>query len=303
MRAPYVVAADGAHSPIRERLGIPMRGHGSFSNSITIYFRADVKPLLRERNLSVIYVFGPRLQGFFRFSKAGDAGFLVVNKAIDEHGELSADIWGDTGEAKCVEFVREALGDAEIDVEVENVQRWNASAEWAESFQQGQDLPGRRLGPRHAADRRLRRQRGRPGRAQPGLEARLRRQGRGRARSTCVLRRRAPTDRRGDRRAGVRALRAPARARARQGEPARDGRRRGDRPRLPVPVERGHLRRRRGGRSVRRPARADRRARGASAHVALESGSTLDLFGRSFVLLTADEGWQARPAGWTSRRT
>ena len=137
IRAQYVVAADGAHSPIRERLGIPLHGHGSFSNSITIYFRADVKPLLRERNLSVIYVFGPRLQGFFRFSLAGDAGFLVVNKAIGEGGELSADLWGDTGEAKCVEFVREALGDPEIAVEVENVQRWNASAEWAETFRAG----------------------------------------------------------------------------------------------------------------------------------------------------------------------
>jgi len=134
IRAAYLVAADGAHSPIRDHLGIPMRGHGSFSNSITIYFRADVRPLLRGRNLSVIYVFGPRLQGFFRFSKAGDAGFLVVNKAIDANGELSADIWGDTGEAKCVEFVREALGDPEIEVDVENVQRWNASAEWAERF-------------------------------------------------------------------------------------------------------------------------------------------------------------------------
>jgi len=137
IHARYIVAADGAHSPIRESLGIPLHGHGSFSNSITIYFRANVKPLLRDRNLSVIYVFGPRLQGFFRFSLAGDAGFLVVNKAIDEHGELSADLWGDTGDEKCVEFVREALGDPEIAVDVENVQRWNASAEWAERFQAG----------------------------------------------------------------------------------------------------------------------------------------------------------------------
>jgi 2-polyprenyl-6-methoxyphenol hydroxylase-like FAD-dependent oxidoreductase len=137
IRAQYLVAADGAHSTIRQRLGIPMRGHGSFSNSITIYFRANVKPLIRDRNLSVIYVFNPRLQGFFRFSKAGDAGFLVVNKAIDAHGELSADLWGDTGEEKCVEYAREALGDPEIEVEVENVQRWNASAEWAERWKEG----------------------------------------------------------------------------------------------------------------------------------------------------------------------
>src|SRR4051794_35386393 len=41
VRARFLVAADGTHSPVRERLGIAMRGRGSFSNSITIYFRAD----------------------------------------------------------------------------------------------------------------------------------------------------------------------------------------------------------------------------------------------------------------------
>src|SRR6185312_967739 len=49
VRAQYAIAADGAHSPSRERLGIPMLGHGSFSDSITIYFRADVTPLLGDR--------------------------------------------------------------------------------------------------------------------------------------------------------------------------------------------------------------------------------------------------------------
>ena len=42
VRASYVIAADGSKSPVREGLGIPLRGHPSFSNSITIYFRADV---------------------------------------------------------------------------------------------------------------------------------------------------------------------------------------------------------------------------------------------------------------------
>src|SRR5690242_16271100 len=56
IRARYMIAADGAHSRIRERLGIRMLGRGVFSNSITIYFRASVAPLLRGRNLSVIYV-------------------------------------------------------------------------------------------------------------------------------------------------------------------------------------------------------------------------------------------------------
>jgi 2-polyprenyl-6-methoxyphenol hydroxylase-like FAD-dependent oxidoreductase len=105
--ARYVVAADGTHSPIRQQLGIAPRGHGSFSESITIYFRADVRELIGERNLSVVYVFGPRVQGFFRFSHDGQAGFLAVNSAVDQNGELSRQLWDDTSAEKCVEYVRE----------------------------------------------------------------------------------------------------------------------------------------------------------------------------------------------------
>jgi 2-polyprenyl-6-methoxyphenol hydroxylase-like FAD-dependent oxidoreductase len=136
VRAEYVVAADGARSGIRERLGIGTRGHGAFSESVTIYFRADVKPLLRERNLSVIYVFNPRLQGFFRFSLAGDAGFLVVNTTADEAGERNRRVADEADVARCVEWVRTALG-ADVPVEIENVQRWTAAAEWAERFAGG----------------------------------------------------------------------------------------------------------------------------------------------------------------------
>jgi len=137
VRARYLIAADGSRSPVRERLGVGLGGHGSFSNSITIYFRADIRSLVGDRNLSVIYVFGPRLQGFFRFSKAGDAGFLVVNKALDANGVLTSNLWEDTSDERCVELAREALGAPDLPIEIENVQRWNACADWAERFQVG----------------------------------------------------------------------------------------------------------------------------------------------------------------------
>jgi 2-polyprenyl-6-methoxyphenol hydroxylase-like FAD-dependent oxidoreductase len=137
VRARYAVAADGAKSPSRERLGIAMRGHGTFSDSITIYFRADVNPLIGDRNLSVIYVFHPRLQGFFRFSLAGDAGFLVVNSTIDEQGVRSTSPGEDMGEERCIEYVRRALGAPDLPVEIESVQRWSAMADWAERFREG----------------------------------------------------------------------------------------------------------------------------------------------------------------------
>jgi 2-polyprenyl-6-methoxyphenol hydroxylase-like FAD-dependent oxidoreductase len=140
VRARYVLAADGAHSPVRGRLGIRSLGHGSFSDSITIYFRADVRPLLGERNLSVVYVFNPRLVGFFRFSIDGDAGFLVVNATFDDEGNRSVAIGEDTSEDTCIRYVREALGAPDLPVQIENVQRWAATADWAERFSDGRVL-------------------------------------------------------------------------------------------------------------------------------------------------------------------
>lgn len=134
----YLVAADGAHSPIRERLGIPMTGRGSFADCVTIYFKADVKPLLGDRNLSVVYVNHPNLLGFFRFSIAGDSGFLAVFSTTAEDGTRDTNVGDDVSLERCVALVRTALGGGEdLPVEVENVQRWAASAATAEAFSRG----------------------------------------------------------------------------------------------------------------------------------------------------------------------
>jgi 2-polyprenyl-6-methoxyphenol hydroxylase-like FAD-dependent oxidoreductase len=137
VRARYVVAADGAHSPIREQLGIRNLGHGSFSDCITIYFRADVRRLVGERNLSVVYVLHPRLQGFFRFSIDLRSGFLAVFSTVDEQGGRSRRVGEDMSAETCIAYVREALGDPAIPVEIENVQRWAATAEYADRLREG----------------------------------------------------------------------------------------------------------------------------------------------------------------------
>jgi 2-polyprenyl-6-methoxyphenol hydroxylase-like FAD-dependent oxidoreductase len=140
VRARYAVVADGARSPLRQQFGVGMLGHGSFSDSITIYFRADVRPLLGKRNLSVVYVVNPRLQGFFRFSIDGQSGFLVVNTAVDDDGQRTTTVGATATEERCVRYVREALGAPDLPVQIEDVQRWNAAAEWAERMRFGSVL-------------------------------------------------------------------------------------------------------------------------------------------------------------------
>src|SRR5206468_9820475 len=109
VRAAYMLAADGAHSGVRERLGIEMHGHGTFSKSVTIYFRANIAPLLRGRNLSVIYVNNSVLRGFFRFEKPFDWGFLAINALGDTKNPIT-DVSAGLSDARCVEFVQAALG-------------------------------------------------------------------------------------------------------------------------------------------------------------------------------------------------
>jgi len=134
----YLVAADGAHSAIREQLGIPMTGHGSFADCVTIYFKADVNHLMGDRNLSVVYVNHPELTGFFRFSITGDSGFLAVFSTQEPGGARNTHVGEGISEQRCVELVRTALGsEPGLPVEIESIQRWSAMAATAASFQRG----------------------------------------------------------------------------------------------------------------------------------------------------------------------
>src|SRR5262245_33678995 len=136
VRSFYLVAADGAHSRIRERLRIAMRGRGVFSNSATIYFRGDVAPLLRGRNLSVIYVNNATLRGFFRIEKPFTRGFLAIN-ALGDPGKPITDVSTGLTNERCQELVRVALGTDNIPIEIENVMAWQAEAAVAERFRDG----------------------------------------------------------------------------------------------------------------------------------------------------------------------
>ncbi|WP_448627168.1 FAD-dependent monooxygenase [Geodermatophilus sp. URMC 64] len=137
VRSEYLVAADGAHSVVRDRLGIDLVGRGSFAECVTIYFRADLRDLIGDRNLSVVYVNHPELLGFFRFSLAGDSGFLAVFSTVEPDGTRDTHVAEGLDAARCADLVRKALGRTDVPVEVDNVQRWTAAAAHAAQFGAG----------------------------------------------------------------------------------------------------------------------------------------------------------------------
>jgi 2-polyprenyl-6-methoxyphenol hydroxylase-like FAD-dependent oxidoreductase len=137
IRTSYLVAADGWRSPIRRQLGIGMQGYGLLSRSATIYFRADCAGMLEGANLGVIYVFNPRLRGFFRFEKSGDAGFLAVNTLGDPREPGALDVTKDLTPERARELVRTAIGVEDIPVEIDDLAHWDATSDLAERFQIG----------------------------------------------------------------------------------------------------------------------------------------------------------------------
>lgn len=136
VRARYVVAADGARSPVRAQLGIDMHGHGLLSRSATVYFRADCRRFLTDGSgLGVIYVNNEHLRGFFRFDRSGTAGFLGVNTLGDPRTPGALDVTGDLSDERAHELVAAAIGDPSVDIEILGVMPWDARADLADRFQ------------------------------------------------------------------------------------------------------------------------------------------------------------------------
>jgi len=134
LRSRYVVGADGAHSRVRDLLGIEFDGRGVFSNSVTVYFKAPLAPLLVGKNFSVIYIGNPQLGGFFRLDKDQNSGFLVINTAGDTSTPEASSPANDVREETLIAHVRHAAGVADLPVTITGVARWRATSDVARRF-------------------------------------------------------------------------------------------------------------------------------------------------------------------------
>ena len=138
VRARYVVAADGNRSPTRARLGIAMMGHGELSRSITIYFRADCAPLLQDRNQGVMYVHNPQLRGFFRLDRTGGTGFLVINTVGEDVTRPEAiNVSDRITEERAHALLQTAIGTPDVVSQVLHVAHWRAEANVATRMREG----------------------------------------------------------------------------------------------------------------------------------------------------------------------
>jgi putative polyketide hydroxylase len=132
VRARYVIAADGAQSQIRRQLGVRMVGRENVYESVNILFNADLRPWTAHRPAALYFVELPNLKATFLTINGIDRwGFLVNN--LSAYGYRP----GDFTQERSIELVRMAAGVPDLAVKILGIAPWNASALVAEQYRHG----------------------------------------------------------------------------------------------------------------------------------------------------------------------
>ncbi len=133
VRARYLVAADGNRSVIRQQLGIGVQGPGVQGHQLTILFSADLRQAFRGRRIAICFVNNPTIRGGTLILARGEGrGYGLYATYYPERGDREEEFLG----ARGVELVRAAIGIPDLPVQIVNVTPWEVAAWVAERFQQ-----------------------------------------------------------------------------------------------------------------------------------------------------------------------
>jgi putative polyketide hydroxylase len=131
VEAPYVVAADGADSPTRQRLGVAEGGTPRFGHSVNIYFEADLNRYVRTKPFMLFWIVNAQTQGTIG-AASRDGRRWTYNFDAQPELEYSRD--------QLVQQVRLAVGDPNLAVEVLGVLRWDYDQAVADRWRIGRVL-------------------------------------------------------------------------------------------------------------------------------------------------------------------
>jgi putative polyketide hydroxylase len=127
LTADYLVAADGAHSRIREALGIGMAGHGQMNSMINVLFEAELsRPLAGRR--SIVF----RLRNRW----LPDGAIFRNNDGRNRWTLIAPDV-GEASPSRVIEIIRNCAGDPQLPVEILATGTWTKAALLADRFRDG----------------------------------------------------------------------------------------------------------------------------------------------------------------------
>src|SRR6266568_81769 len=132
MHSDYLIAADGAHSKIRETLGVPTKGLGELDEHyIFVYFRADWSQLIRGYESDGILIENTNVRSMFLITDKDRGMFLIMYSP--SQGESAQNFTAE----RCKNMILSAMGKADMAIEIVDMAHWQPAERVAERFQQG----------------------------------------------------------------------------------------------------------------------------------------------------------------------
>ena len=132
VRADYLVAADGVHSPVRKSLGVTTSGYGALPIYVVfVYFKGPWRQFVQHLgDGDAVQVRNADVEGIFVVAQ-GDLGVFITTYFPDE---------GETAEQftpqRCAEMLTKAIGE-QIETEIVDVAAWQPYEQVADEFQCG----------------------------------------------------------------------------------------------------------------------------------------------------------------------
>ncbi|MGG0188300.1 FAD-dependent monooxygenase [Bacillus rhizoplanae] len=128
----YLIATDGAKSPIRQTLDIPMSGRGSMGHQINMLFEADLRDLLHNHRFNICNIQNEYTAGSI-LTVDNKNRFTYHISYYPEKGETVEEFTPN----RCLQLIRHAIGLPQVDVKLLSVLPWEAAVRVANQFQKG----------------------------------------------------------------------------------------------------------------------------------------------------------------------
>ncbi|MFE1546323.1 FAD-dependent oxidoreductase [Streptomyces sp. NPDC058718] len=133
IRADYLVAADGPRSPVREQLGIGQSGPGDLFHNVSITFVSrGLADVVGDRKFIVCYLTNPEADGAL-LPVDNREHWVFHAPWHPEHGETLEEFTDE----RCTEHIRRAVGVPDLDVEITGRAPWHAAQRIAERYADG----------------------------------------------------------------------------------------------------------------------------------------------------------------------
>jgi putative polyketide hydroxylase len=131
VEADYLIAADGASSPLRAQLGIAMEGLRNIGHFVNVYYRADLDRWVAHRPAILYWVVSDAVRGVFQPLDARGRWLsqIAYNGSRESFAAYDA--------ARCTQWLGAAVGDPSIEPEILSIATWTMNALVAQQLRRG----------------------------------------------------------------------------------------------------------------------------------------------------------------------